>query len=405
MSHDELQSIVDALAERLRRSVAVDDPALRLLAASRHFGDEDDLRVRSVLDRAVQPAVAERVLAAGVAGWAEPGVVAVEGAAARLCAPVRCNGMLLGYLWLIDAGGAFADADTAAAGEAATAVGTVLYRSLLLHERSTARREAILRELVSPDGALRARATEDLYAEQLLGDDSLRFTVLVVHFRRSGTCATQRVAFEAALEEGVRAVTDDLALTVANRSWAWMLLIGRSAPSGTLLGAVRSRITDRFRRLVGGDASPVFGIGGTVEEPGAVASSYRQALLAGQVAMLPGSDGLARWGGLGPFGLLLRLPPEDVLDPAVVPALAALDEQDPQRVLAATLTEFLDRGGSVRRTADALCVHRATLHQRLRRIEQITGCDLDSGDDRLMLHLGLKLRLIATVAREQFDGS
>ena len=115
-----------------------------------------------------------------------PGVVTVDDWAPGLCAPVCCNGMLLGDLWPIDRDGEFGAADTAADREAADAAGTVLYRRLLLHERSKARRESILRELVSPDAAVRARAIEDLHAEQALGDDPLRFTVLAVHCRDRG---------------------------------------------------------------------------------------------------------------------------------------------------------------------------------------------------------------------------
>ncbi|WP_132881395.1 helix-turn-helix domain-containing protein [Tamaricihabitans halophyticus] len=65
-----------------------------------------------------------------------------------------------------------------------------------------------------------------------------------------------------------------------------------------------------------------------------------------------------------------------------------------------TLTEFFDHGGNIR-TADSLHVHRATRYQRLKRVEQITGCSLDNGDDRLMLHLDLKLRAITAVHHDQ----
>lgn len=403
MSDGDLQSIVDELAERLRRSVAIDDPAIRLLAASRHFGDEDALRVSSVLNRSVEPAVADAILAMGIARWSAPGVVDPPGAVPRLCAPVRCNGMLLGYLWLIDRHGSFTDDEITAAAEAAATAGTLLYRRLLLHERSKARHEAILRELVSSDTAVRAQAVEDLRAEQLFGDEGTHFTVLAVQCRASATpAAPQEVAFEAAVEEGVRTLTDDIAMMVANRSRGWLLLIQRQPPSRAVVTAVTERITSRFHRLTGRTDGPVFGLGGTVDRLAEVVTSYQQAVLAARAALLlPGIGDVARWGELGPYELLLKLPVDDLLGTMQVPALAALEREDSHHVLVATLAEFFDHGGNIQRTADSLCVHRATLYQRLKRVEQITGCSFDNGDDRLMLHLGLKLRAIAAAYRDQ----
>lgn len=406
MADRDLQSIVDELAERLRRSVAIDDPAIRLLAASRHFGDEDALRVSSVLNRSVEPEIVDHLLAQGISSWVTPGVVDVEGAWSRLCAPVRCNGMLLGYLWLIDKDGAFTEAELTAAGEAAATAGAMLLRRLLLHERSKARQEGILRELVSGDPAVRAQAIEDLRAEQLFGDESAHFTVLAVQGPASDTTAApQEVAFEAAVEDGVRAVADDVALMAANRSRAWILLIQRVPPSRGLVEAVAGRITARLRRLGGEDVRPVFGLGGTVTTLGDVVTSYQEALLAARAALLlPGIGDLARWGELGPYELLLKLPAEDLLAASPVPALAAVAREDPHDVLLGTLTSFFDHGGNIQRTADALSVHRATLYQRLKRIEQIAGCSLDSGDDRLMLHLGLKVRVLAAAYRDHLGG-
>lgn len=59
MADDDLQSIVDELTERLEQSVAIDDPAVRLLAASRHFGDDDPVRVSSVLNRAIPAEISD----------------------------------------------------------------------------------------------------------------------------------------------------------------------------------------------------------------------------------------------------------------------------------------------------------------------------------------------------------
>lgn len=400
MFDGDLQSIVDDLAERLHRSVAIDDPSIRLLAASRHFGDEDPVRVSSVLNRAVESPMVDRLLALGIARWTAPGVVHVEGTRPRLCAPVRCSGMLLGYLWLIDEHGVFSEAELTAAAEAAAAAGTVLYRGLLLRERTKARHEGILRELVSPDTAVRAQAIEDLRAEQLFDEDRAHFTVLAVQCRTAAP--PQQVAFEAAIEDGVRAVTDDVALMVANPSRGWILLVQRQPPAHTLVESVAERITSRFQRLTDRESHPVFGLGSTVTRLDAVLTSHQQAFLAARAALLlPGIGTVARWGELGPYELLLKLPMDDLLSTAQVPALAAIEREDGHHVLLDTLTEFFDRGGNIRRTADSLHIHRATLYQRLKRVEQITGYSLDNGDDRLALHLGLKLRAIAAAYRRQ----
>jgi hypothetical protein len=64
---DHLQFLVDELATRLTRSVAIDDPRIRLLAASRHFADEDAVRIQSVLNRSVAPEIVEAILGMGIA--------------------------------------------------------------------------------------------------------------------------------------------------------------------------------------------------------------------------------------------------------------------------------------------------------------------------------------------------
>ncbi|GII95168.1 hypothetical protein Ssi02_53990 [Sinosporangium siamense] len=46
--------MVDSLANRLQRSVAIDDRQIRLIVASKHFGDEDPVRIKSVLGRGVE---------------------------------------------------------------------------------------------------------------------------------------------------------------------------------------------------------------------------------------------------------------------------------------------------------------------------------------------------------------
>jgi DNA-binding PucR family transcriptional regulator len=80
--------------------------------------------------------------------------------------------------------------------------------------------------------------------------------------------------------------------------------------------------------------------------------------------------------------------------PELPPAVRALVEH-PE--LTEAVETLLDHGGSVAAAARALNIHRATLHRRLERAEHLTGLRLESGDDRLVAHVSLRLwRLGAT---------
>lgn len=93
---------------------------------------------------------------------------------------------------------------------------------------------------------------------------------------------------------------------------------------------------------------------------------------------------MAVWADIGPYRMLASLP-HPAADPAVAPLLAPAHTE-----LARTAEVFLDNAGQAGRTAAALRVHRQTLYYRLSRVEQLTGLDLDDGEDRLLLHMSLK---------------
>jgi purine catabolism regulator len=63
-----------------------------------------------------------------------------------------------------------------------------------------------------------------------------------------------------------------------------------------------------------------------------------------------------------------------------------------------TLNGFFDANGNLAKAATDLDVHRNTLVYRLERISELTGLNLDDADNRLILHLALKVqRVLATV--------
>jgi PucR family transcriptional regulator, purine catabolism regulatory protein len=69
--------------------------------------------------------------------------------------------------------------------------------------------------------------------------------------------------------------------------------------------------------------------------------------------------------------------------------------------LVRTLNGFFDANGNLAKAATDLDVHRNTLVYRLERISELTGLDLNDADNRLILHLALKIqRVLATLPHQ-----
>jgi DNA-binding PucR family transcriptional regulator len=77
---------------------------------------------------------------------------------------------------------------------------------------------------------------------------------------------------------------------------------------------------------------------------------------------------------------------------AVHPGLVRLLRTDGGQVLVET---YLDLAGNAHATAERLQLHRTTLYYRLQRVEQLAGTNLKDGNERLCLHLALKMAHLA----------
>jgi GAF domain-containing protein len=128
---DEVQALVEQLSAELDRSVLVDDASLRLLAYSPTLGSEDEVRRTAILTRETPRVIRDLHFAQGIATATEPVRTAPRpdiGLESRVCVPIRCQGALFGYLWLIDADQSLTEDDCEAAERTAAEIGTAMYR-------------------------------------------------------------------------------------------------------------------------------------------------------------------------------------------------------------------------------------------------------------------------------------
>jgi purine catabolism regulator len=97
---------------------------------------------------------------------------------------------------------------------------------------------------------------------------------------------------------------------------------------------------------------------------------------------------------LGAFTLLLSLQDDDALRTYAENLLSPIEDGEGEYgpELLRSLEAFIERNGQWERAARDLYCHRHTLRYRIRRIEELTGRDLNQAQDRIELWLALRAR-------------
>jgi GAF domain-containing protein len=149
----------------------------------------------------------------------------------------------------------------------------------------------------------------------------------------------------------------------------------------------------RALRELAEQADAVVGISELRQGAGQAPRAYREALDAATIGCaLLGRGGAISYSELGAYRYLVQIAPEEAPHDRMRVAVDLLIDYDTRRrtALLDTLERYLAERRSVIESARALFIHPNTLRQRLARIEELTGLDLDQ-DDLLSLELAIKL--------------
>ncbi|MEV8019340.1 helix-turn-helix domain-containing protein [Streptomyces sp. NPDC086554] len=383
------QELVDEISALLGAPATLENRDFELIAFGAHDSGGDSDFDAAALDPVRTRSILTRRSTAGVRTWFEgfgitraTGPIRIPPAAdagvyrGRICLPVRHRGFVLGYVWLLDDEPGPTDAQLGAAMEVAARIGALLadeaqagadltreFRAVLTAERGWQRDMAVadLRTALGPRG-------EGLHAVVCVApwpsanpDDAPS-----VHTVQGATalCTVPWGTAGQSLAVLVRLRSADV-LTPAVSAATRLL---ESAGAASTAGPAAAGIANARHGL---------------DELGA---AWWEASSAARAARAePRFAPVAQWSDMGPYRLLTALPAEAAHDPVARELLSPA-----HRELARTAEVFLDCAGQAGRTAAELGIHRQTLYYRLSRVEQLTGLDLDDGEDRLLLHMVLK---------------
>ncbi|UQZ87523.1 Carbohydrate diacid regulator [Paenibacillus konkukensis] len=153
--------------------------------------------------------------------------------------------------------------------------------------------------------------------------------------------------------------------------------------------ALRASLTDEFEAQ-----RCVVGIGRSYEGLEGIRQGYREAVKAVRLgSKSQAEEGCVYYGDLGVYRLLHPLYHEEELKRLYEETIGPLVQYDRMHSgrLAETLSEFFACNGSLADTAEKLYIHVNTIKYRLDKIAQLTGCRVHDAEERLLLHMGLKI--------------
>lgn len=385
--------------------MAIDDPHLHLLAYSVHEGHVDRVRLASIMHKeAPRDAIAWN-FSQGILQASAPlhlPANKVLGMDPRLCVPIRSGSKLHGFLWLIDAP-PLTQSEVDAATDTGEAAAVAIEHSSLFQDLERAREGELFRDLLSEKVEIRRHAAQELLETAMLVST---LPVVVMCVKPMGGVdstldETTRLALAQGLDRLWKFVTPRHSLRLLRPDHGVVLVVTKDPmlrPGGieglaaNLASCVSSLLPTSEKWRV------VIGIGEPTAERSEAFTSYTQAQAAVRLAQVVPSYGpVVSWSSIGVYRTLMTLTAGEVVREALHPGLVQLFRHPESASLVKTLELYFDLPGNAPMAADALGIHRATFYYRLHRIERITGLNLQSGDDRLALHLGLKLARLAGV--------
>ncbi|MFB7600245.1 PucR family transcriptional regulator [Streptomyces sp. NPDC056160] len=408
------QELVDEISELLGAPATLENRNFELIAFGAYDSEGDldpsaldPVRTRSILTRRSTAAVRRWFEGFGITRATGPVRIPPTPEAGvyrgRICLPVRHRGVVLGYVWLLVDEPGPAEPQLAAAMRVTARIGALLadeaqhgadltreLRAVLTAERGWPRDMAVA-ELRTALGA-RAEGPHTMVCvapwPSADPDDAPSVRTLpgatalcTVPWGTTDQCLALLVRLRSA---------DTLTPAVSAATRLLERAAGAAATSGAATGTARGAgarvsgaVSGAAGRAVSGAAAGVAaGRTGLAE----LGTAWAQAVAAARAALAePRLGPVAQWARIGPYRLLASLSPEARHDAAVGPLLSPAHQE-----LARTAEVYLDCAGQAGRTAAELGVHRQTLYYRLSRVEQLTGLDLDDGEDRLLLHMALK---------------
>ena len=390
-----VDNAIENIATRIGHGISLDNLDGSLVSYSTHHAS-DQARINVVMGKRVPEDVSAWELKYGIDSAVRPVVLPANkalGMLGRVCVPLISRGVRVGYLWVLMNG----DEDSAPA----------ILGQLADIRVETDRLSTMLLESSVPESEDRRRNEELLLSACNGSEVAINGISSWPGFASPQACQLA-VLFEPSLQyDGPTAVDRIIRMRtvlcdVAQENGAHFLTMvgeGHSVVlSGTpLAGSLAETLANypaQFGKRTRGLGrawldSTIIGVSDPISKLTDLPQAYKQAKVAVQAAAVDMQmPRVVHYNQIGVYQFLAGAGTLSPVPPFTM--YSVLAAQDPNLELVHVLEALYDTNGSMADVADKLHVHRATVYNRLKRVQNIVGADPLSSTVRLDLHLAIK---------------
>lgn len=387
-----LDDVAETLAKLLRRSITIEDPAFRVLANGQ-YGPVDQARERSIVLGRTTPEVARRLMEAGIYDKVlnkmvpvhVPPIPELDMPMERIIAPIIVDREIHGYIWIISGGRPLTELDELAIRHGATVAALIMFKEQAVREAEEALHGDFFKQLLKG-----APHTVGLTEQARQLGYRLQQAHQVLFIRGKPTAGGSSRPLTNVVDNWLRSQGQRALIVWRNEGLVLVIESHKESAGKELAESMIIALSHPARPLLIGIGCVFKSAHGESE---GIQRSYEQAREAAAIGSALGpQEGVVIFEELGILHWLYNLTPKQQAQNAYLKHIDTLVAYDSARKtqLVKTLETYLDHGGSLVETAEALFLHRNSLLHRVNRIEQLCKLNLRDSLHRLNLHAAVK---------------
>lgn len=379
-----------SMANILNRSITIEDTNLKILAYSL-IGPTDEVRSRSIEIGYTPPEVVSYLRKLGVFDriqkdpkpqYLKP-IPAMGIKFERIVAPILIGDRIYGYIWIIANGDSLTQLDFLAIERGAIIAALIMSRDMAVYEAEQRGKSNLIDHLIDPDASEITFRSEEILERLGMSGDFQIANIINIQDDVTPIRSISQILMAQIKKAGIQA-------TIIERTKSLLVILNSTKDETTL------RFVDLLTTFAKQYEQPwVIGVSSLTNSIENFRKAFDEGVDASRMGFILGKGHASTWfyTKLGFLPWVMETPKEVIYSNYYYRIIESMDQYDSERgsEILKTLECYLSSFANAQEAAKSLFIHRNTLRQRLRKINEIWNLHLDDPLEMLNLFYAIKI--------------